>query len=194
MRAAGAMARTASRMASDSADMSCSIASGRQASHDLIRQVGSAGGRRPPPLVRLAVRPQAALAAALAGDDVEVAAGHAARASRRSGPWSPARKSRPLVAEHEARRLPDDVELAVGLDFADQHRLGDVVVRHHRRDSRPVRFGTATPMMASITASGSVVPAFSTAFTHMLKPMYVRFHRVVGHALVVLDEGLPGLR
>ncbi len=35
----------------------------------------------------------------------------------------------------------------------------------------PVRFGTATPIRASMTASGSVVPAFSTAFTHMLKPM-----------------------
>ena len=35
----------------------------------------------------------------------------------------------------------------------------------------PVRFGTATPSIAAITASGSVVPAASTAFTHMLKPM-----------------------
>ena len=35
----------------------------------------------------------------------------------------------------------------------------------------PVRFGTLMPIMASMTLSGSVVPAFSTAFTHMLKPM-----------------------
>ena len=34
-----------------------------------------------------------------------------------------------------------------------------------------MRFGTATPFIASITASVSVVPAASTAFTHMLKPM-----------------------
>jgi hypothetical protein len=34
-----------------------------------------------------------------------------------------------------------------------------------------VRFGTVTPMIASPTLAGSVVPAFSTAFTHMLKPM-----------------------
>jgi hypothetical protein len=44
--------------------------------------------------------------------------------------------------------------------------------------------------MASMTLSGSVVPAFSTAFTHMLKPIIVGLHRVVGDALVVLDEGL----
>ena len=35
----------------------------------------------------------------------------------------------------------------------------------------PDRLGTVTPMMASLTASTSVVPAFSTASTHMLKPM-----------------------
>ena len=43
---------------------------------------------------------------------------------------------RPFVADHEARGLPDGLELAVGLDFADQHRLGDVVVRHHASNSR----------------------------------------------------------
>ncbi len=35
----------------------------------------------------------------------------------------------------------------------------------------PVRLGTLTPMMAFCTASGSVVPAFSTALAHMLKPI-----------------------
>ena len=35
----------------------------------------------------------------------------------------------------------------------------------------PDRFGTDTPISASMTADGSVVPAFSTAFTHMLKPI-----------------------
>jgi hypothetical protein len=35
----------------------------------------------------------------------------------------------------------------------------------------PVRFGTLMPGSASMTLSASVVPAFSTAFTHMLKPM-----------------------
>ena len=35
----------------------------------------------------------------------------------------------------------------------------------------PVRFGTSTPTIASMTASDSMLPAASTAFTHMLKPM-----------------------
>ena len=39
--------------------------------------------------------------------------------------------------------------------------------------------------------STSVVLAFSTALTHMLKPMHVRFHRVVGHALRSSCVGLP---
>src|SRR3954468_8933094 len=38
-------------------------------------------------------------------------------------------------------------------------------------DTPPVRLGTFTPMMASIILSGSVVPAFFTASTHMLKPI-----------------------
>jgi hypothetical protein len=47
----------------------------------------------------------------------------------------------PLVADDQALGLPHHVELAVGLDLADQHRLGDVVVRHHL-EMPPVRFGT----------------------------------------------------
>src|SRR2546421_269695 len=35
---------------------------------------------------------------------------------------------RPCIAGNEARGLPHHVELAVGLDLADEHRLGDVVV------------------------------------------------------------------
>ena len=35
----------------------------------------------------------------------------------------------------------------------------------------PVRLSCLMPGSAAITLSGSVVPAFSTAFTHMLKPM-----------------------
>src|ERR671927_1977 len=35
----------------------------------------------------------------------------------------------------------------------------------------PVRFGALMPGSASITLSGSVVPAFFTASTHMAKPM-----------------------
>jgi hypothetical protein len=35
----------------------------------------------------------------------------------------------------------------------------------------PVRFACLMPGSAAMTLLGSVVPAFSTAFTHMLKPM-----------------------
>src|SRR6185312_6898402 len=40
---------------------------------------------------------------------------------------------RPGVAGDEILGLVDDVELAVALDLADEHRLGDVVVREHLR-------------------------------------------------------------
>src|SRR5215471_6705918 len=40
---------------------------------------------------------------------------------------------RPGVARHEVLGLVDHVELAVGLDLADEHRLGDVVVGQHLR-------------------------------------------------------------
>jgi len=60
-------------------------------------------------------------------------------------------------------------------------------------DVPPVRLGAWMPGSASMTLSGSVDFTFSTAFTHMLKPTKMRFHRVVGGALVVLDEGVPVL-
>jgi hypothetical protein len=84
-----------------------------------------------------------------------------ASVSRTSGP------SRPVL--DPVSEVSDDGELAVVLDLADQHRLGDVVVRQHR-GSAAGQVGGLTPTMASMTA-GSVVPAFSTALTHMLKPM-----------------------
>src|SRR6266567_6581143 len=38
---------------------------------------------------------------------------------------------RPSIAGNQARGLPHHVELAVGFDFANEHRLGDVMVRKH---------------------------------------------------------------
>src|SRR5882757_5849525 len=38
---------------------------------------------------------------------------------------------RPCIAGNQTRGLPHHVELAVRLDFADEHRLGDVMVRKH---------------------------------------------------------------
>src|SRR5262249_40916845 len=42
---------------------------------------------------------------------------------------------RPGVARHQILGLVDDAELAIALDLADEHRLGDVVVREHLRDA-----------------------------------------------------------
>src|SRR3954469_4996789 len=38
---------------------------------------------------------------------------------------------RPCIAGHQARGLPHHVKLAVALDLANEHRLGDVMVRKH---------------------------------------------------------------
>src|ERR1700676_2923531 len=38
---------------------------------------------------------------------------------------------RPCIAGNQARGLPHHVELAIAFDFANEHRLGDVVVRQH---------------------------------------------------------------
>src|SRR5690349_23032975 len=50
---------------------------------------------------------------------------------------------RPGVAGHEVLGLVDDSELAIALDLADEHRLGDVVVGQHLGDatSQVRRFG-----------------------------------------------------
>src|SRR4030088_2385768 len=51
---------------------------------------------------------------------------------------------RPCIAGNQARGLPHHVELAVGFDFANEHRLGDVMVRKHLRDTagQVGRFGS----------------------------------------------------
>src|SRR6516225_2384565 len=38
---------------------------------------------------------------------------------------------RPCIAGDQARGLPHHVELAIAFDFANEHRLGDVMVREH---------------------------------------------------------------
>ena len=56
------------------------------------------------------------------------------------------------------------------------------------------------PMMASITLSGSVVPAFLTASTHMLKPiteasigsLVTRFGFLVKACQVLMNSALAG--
>jgi hypothetical protein len=50
--------------------------------------------------------------------------------------------------------------------------------------------GAITPIMASMTAAGSKVPAFSTAFAHVRADV-VGLKRVVANALEVLGESAP---
>ncbi len=69
-------------------------------------------------IAQLAAASVGALAAALAGGDVEVAA-RQRRAPIGDQVLGVRQVVRPLVADHEARRLPDGLELAVGLDLAD---------------------------------------------------------------------------
>ena len=130
-----------------------------------------------------------ALAAALAGGGVEVAAGHR-RAPIGDQVLGVGQVVRPLVADDQARGLPDDVELAVGLDFADEHRLGDVVVRHHGRVAAgEVRHRNADDRVDDLVRIGGA------GLLDRLHPHVeaddVGFHRIVGGALRVLDELLP---
>ena len=108
-------------------------------------------------------------AAALLGDGVVVAAleldpvGHQVL------------RARQIVATRRRRDqvlgLPHHVELAVGPDLADIDRLGDVMVRQQRRDAAgQVRRLRCRAARRSPCRDRSM-PAFSTAFTHMLKPM-----------------------
>src|SRR5690606_9423321 len=64
--------------------------------------------------------------------DVVVAAGEGRHPIRRDVARA-GQEVRPRVADDRARRLPDDLELAVALDLAAEDGLRDVMVRHHRR-------------------------------------------------------------
>src|SRR5436190_6682416 len=97
---------------------------------------------------------------------------------------------RPGVARDETRRLPHHVELAVRLHLADEHRLGDVVVRQHLR-------GTAG-QVRRFDAGQRVDDLVGVGGLHLLDRLDphgeaddVSLHRIVGHALRVLGEGLP---
>src|SRR6202035_3990149 len=61
---------------------------------------------------------------------------------------------RPCIAGNQARGLPHHVELAIALDLADEHRLGDVMVGKHLGVAAG-QIGVSMPGSASITLSGS---------------------------------------
>src|SRR5690606_13651631 len=97
----------------------------------------------------------------------------------------------PGVAGHGALGGPHHLELAVVLNFTDQHRLGDVVVRHHRR----VAAGEVGDHHAD-HGVGHRVGVGGAVLLHRIDPHVeadvVGFHGVVGDPILVLDEGLPG--
>ena len=97
---------------------------------------------------------------------------------------------RPGVACDEAGRLPHHVELAVGAHFADQDRLGDVVVRQH--------LGHAASQIRHLDAGQRVDHLVGIGRLGLLDRLHphgeadhVGFHRVVGDSLVALLESLP---
>src|SRR3981189_2201674 len=99
---------------------------------------------------------------------------------------------RPCIAGNQARGLPHHVELAVALDLANEHRLGDVMVRKH--------LGGAAgpgPGFAGWQRVDHLVGVGRLCLLDRLDPHVetddVSFHRIVGHALWVLGVGLPRL-
>ncbi|EGE57975.1 hypothetical protein RHECNPAF_3500024 [Rhizobium etli CNPAF512] len=130
------------------------------------------------------------LAAALAGCDVEVAAVEGL-APVGDQVLRVRQIIRPFVAD-DGRRLLDDFELAVSLDFADQHRLGDVMVRHDGRIATgEVRHGDADDVVENGIRVGGT--GGLDGFHPGVEADIGGFHRVVGHALVVLGERMPFL-
>ena len=70
--------------------------------------------------------------------------------------------------------LPPNTTTVGGAGQTMQYQGGEVVVGFFFDGDdaqQPVIFGTLSPYMAALTASTSVVPAFSTAFTYILKPI-----------------------
>ena len=99
------------------------------------RHVAQRGHRGGPATASAAVQTGSALSAALLRNGVVVAAfeGDPVGLQR----LRLLEEVRPLVARHEIVGLPDDVELAVLLDLADQDRLGDVGGSEASRTRRP---------------------------------------------------------
>ena len=129
-------------------------------------------------------------AAALASGGVEVAAGER-RPPIGDQVLGAFQIVGPGISHDEAGGFPDGLELAVFLDLADQHRLGDVVVRHHGGIAAgQVRHGdTDNRVDHGIRIGGA---GFFDRFDPHVEADEMCFHRVVGHALVVADKGLPG--
>src|SRR6266852_8311416 len=97
------------------------------------RQKRKEGGgyRRLPWFVWTPLKESGALTAALVGLGVVVAALLADPVADQI--LGAVKLLRPCIAGDQTGRLPHHVELAVAFDFANEHRLGDVMVRKHLR-------------------------------------------------------------
>lgn len=99
----------------------------------------------------------------------------------------------PWLGFHRAGRLPDHVELAVGLDLADEHRLVQVVVLlvHLRQDARRRLEGLAGHGGNHLVGVGRF-GFFNRLLPHVDADIG-RFHRVVGQRLVLVAGDALGL-
>src|SRR3954447_18041126 len=86
--------------------------------------------------------------------------------------------------------LGDDRELTVGLDFADHHRLGQVMVGVHHD---VIAAGAAHLLAVHGLPDGVDLgrAGLEDGLGPHLEADIMRFHRVVGHPLVVFGEGVP---
>ncbi len=95
----------------------------------------------------------------------------------------------PCVTSHFGG-LADDVELAVRLNFTDQNRFGQVVVRQHDSGSAcEVRELLARKRVDDGVNIGGA--RFGDSVYPHVKADIVRFHRVVRHARIVTDKAVP---
>src|SRR5260221_5789818 len=100
----------------------------------------------------------------------------------------------PGLGLDRARRLPDDVELAVGRDLADEHRLVQVVVfRVHRRDEPSRRLEGLPGHGGDDLVGVEALRLLDRLLPHVHADVR-GFHRVVGERLVLVAGDALGLR
>src|SRR5690606_7178231 len=92
---------------------------------------------------------------------------------------------RPGITHHGGRGFPDHGELAVVLDLADQHRLGEVVIGHHGCVATgEVGNGYADDGVFHRVHVGGT--GFLDRFDVHIEADVVGFHRVVGDRFLIV--------
>ena len=93
----------------------------------------------------------------------------------------------PSITDYRTWSFPNDVKLTICLDLTDQNRLGNVMVRHHGcHTARKVWYGNADDGV--LNRSRIRRPRFVDRLDPHFEPDVVRFHRIIGHAIVVINE------